>query len=70
MSDSKFRSFTNCKLCIGGKFVEEELHVNPETGRFIDNPNSSSSTVAIVDLQGQTIAPGYLELQTNVSHTH
>lgn len=44
--------------------VEDEIHVDPETGTFIDASNDESD---ILDLDGKAVAPGYLELQSNVS---
>ena len=58
-------TFTNCKFCIAGKLVEDDIHVNLETGRFIDASNNEPN---IIDLEGRTIAPGFLELQSNVSN--
>lgn len=60
------KTFSNCKLCIAGKIVEDEMHVDPDTGRFIDACNDQADI--IIDLDGRTIAPGYLELQSNVSN--
>ena len=62
---TRTRTLTNCKLCICGRFVEDDIHLDAETGRFIDSCDGSQSEV--VDLDGETIAPGYLELQSNVS---
>lgn len=58
------KTFSNCKLCIAGKIVEDEIHVDPDTGRFVDAPDNQRD---IIDLDGKTVAPGYLELQSNVS---
>lgn len=45
--------------------VEDEIHVDLETGTFIDA--SSNDEPDILDLDGKIVAPGYLELQSNVS---
>lgn len=60
------KTFSNCKLCIAGKIVEDEIHVDLDTGRFIDACTDQADI--IIDLDGKTIAPGYLELQSNVSN--
>jgi hypothetical protein len=57
------KTFSNCKLCIAGKIVEDEIHVDSDTGRFVDASNNQRD---IIDLYGKTVAPGYLELQSNV----
>ena len=69
MMKTKTKTFTNCKLCIAGTIVEGEIHVDPATGRFIDASDDPDHDrqAEIIDLAGKTIAPGYLELQTNVS---
>lgn len=59
----KFTSFSNARLCRGGKLVPGSLVVSNETGEFVDG-NGYVGTDAI-DCQGAIIAPGFIELQTN-----
>lgn len=63
---TRTKTFSNCKLCIAGKSVEGELHVDLDTGNFT-NASNNRPEPDVVNLGGKTIAPGYLELQSNVS---
>jgi N-acetylglucosamine-6-phosphate deacetylase len=61
----RIKTFTNCRLCVAGKIIDHDLQVDIDTAKFVDDPDDQ---VEIVDLNGKTIAPGYLELQSNVSY--
>jgi N-acetylglucosamine-6-phosphate deacetylase len=58
-----FTSFLNCRLCIGGKLVEDQLVVSDDTGLIL--PRTGYIGGDAVDLEEGIIAPGLLELHTN-----
>ncbi|CAD0111398.1 unnamed protein product, partial [Aureobasidium uvarum] len=58
-----FTSFLNCRLCIGGKLVEDQLIVSDDTGLIL--PRTGYIGGDAVDLEEGIIAPGLLELHTN-----
>lgn len=60
---AKAASFSNCRICKDGRLVEENLTFSHETGLFVQS-NGYISTDPI-DLQGNVVAPGFIELQTN-----
>ena len=57
-----FTSFLNCRLCIGGKLVEDQLVVSDDTGLILPRTGYIGDAV---DLEEGIIAPGLLELHTN-----
>lgn len=58
-----FTSFLNCRLCVDGKLVDDQLVVSDDTGLIL--PRTGYIGGDAVDLEGGIIAPGFLELQTN-----
>ena len=58
-----FTSFLNCRLCINGELVEDQLVVSDDTGLIL--PRTGYIGGDAVDLEEGIIAPGLLELQTN-----
>ncbi|KAF1345438.1 hypothetical protein BDV97DRAFT_379340 [Delphinella strobiligena] len=58
-----FTTFLNCRLCIGGKLVEDQMVVSDDTGLIL--PRTGYIGGDAVDLEDGIIAPGFLELQTN-----
>lgn len=58
-----FTSFLNCRLCIDGKLVEDQLVVSDDTGLIL--PRTGYIGGDAVDLEEGIIAPGLLELHTN-----
>jgi N-acetylglucosamine-6-phosphate deacetylase len=56
-------TFTNCQLCIAGKLVQRDLVVSNDTGKILGDASSADGET--VDLGGATVAPGFIELQTN-----
>ncbi|KAK5120305.1 hypothetical protein LTR85_006511 [Meristemomyces frigidus] len=57
-------SFTNARLCRNGKLVDgEQLVVSADTGDILLASNETDGET--VDVKSSTIAPGFLELQTN-----
>ena len=58
-----FTSFLNCRLCIGGQLVEDQLVVSDDTGLIL--PRTGYIGGDAVDLEEGIIAPGFLELHTN-----
>ncbi|KAF1817627.1 Metallo-dependent hydrolase, partial [Eremomyces bilateralis CBS 781.70] len=63
MADGWFTTFTNCRLCINGKLVEDQFVVSEDTGKILHRTGYIGGE--IVDLEEGIIAPGFLELQTN-----
>jgi len=60
----KHTVFTNARICHSGSLVSgERLVVSHETGTI--SSSGDSSTGSVVDLHGQILAPGFVELQTN-----
>lgn len=56
-----FTTFTNCRLCINGKIVDgERLVVSQDTGQILKSTGYIGGD--IIDLDGDIIAPGYLDL--------
>ncbi|PSK40058.1 Intracellular protein transport protein USO1 [Elsinoe australis] len=58
-----FTSFLNCRLCIDGQLVRDQLVVSDDTGLIL--PRTGYIGGDAVDLEDGIIAPGFLELQTN-----
>lgn len=58
-----FTTFLNCRLCVGGKLVEDQFVVSDDTGLIL--PRTGYIGGDAVDLEEGIIAPGFLELQTN-----
>jgi N-acetylglucosamine-6-phosphate deacetylase len=58
-----FTSFLNCRLCVGGKLVQDQLVVSDDTGLIL--PRTGYIGGDAVDLEEAIIAPGLLELHTN-----
>lgn len=61
----RIRTFTNCDLCVGGKKVRQNIKVDLDTGKIIEG-SSDQVDSETVNFGGKTVAPGYLELQSNV----
>ena len=67
-------TFTNCHLCLHGSlFPYSSISFSDSTGLFTDVSTNAADPVdddkaedaQVIDLQGQLLAPGFLELQTN-----
>ncbi|GAB7352817.1 hypothetical protein MBLNU459_g3432t1 [Dothideomycetes sp. NU459] len=58
-----FTTFMNCRLCVGGELIEDQLVVSDDTGLIL--PRTGYIGGDAVDLEEGIIAPGFLELQTN-----
>ncbi|KAF2143250.1 carbohydrate esterase family 9 protein [Aplosporella prunicola CBS 121167] len=63
MGDNQFTTFTNCRYCLDGALVDDHLVISEETGKIIKRTGYIGGE--IVDLEGNIIAPGLLELHTN-----
>ncbi|OJD33352.1 n-acetylglucosamine-6-phosphate deacetylase [Diplodia corticola] len=63
MSDNQFTLFTNGSYCLGGELVDDHLVISEETGRILKRTGYIGGE--IVDLEGNIVAPGFLELHTN-----
>ncbi|KAB2572529.1 N-acetylglucosamine-6-phosphate deacetylase [Lasiodiplodia theobromae] len=63
MSDNQFTLFTNGSYCLGGEIVDDHLVISEETGRILKRTGYIGGE--IVDLEGNIVAPGFLELHTN-----
>lgn len=57
----------NCSTCQSGKLEQNsELYVDVENGIFVDfQTYSQAQTHEVVDLKGQIVAPGYIDIQNN-----
>ncbi|PNS17029.1 Intracellular protein transport protein USO1 [Sphaceloma murrayae] len=58
-----FTTLLNCRQCIDGKLVRDQLVVSDDTGLIL--PRTGYVGGDAVDLEDGIIAPGFLELQTN-----
>ena len=58
-----FTSFLNCRLCVNGELVNDQLVVSDDSGLIL--PRTGYIGGDAVDLEDGIIAPGFLELQTN-----
>jgi len=58
-----FTSFLNCRLCVNGELVQDQLVVSDDSGLIL--PRTGYIGGDAVDLEDGIIAPGFLELQTN-----
>lgn len=58
-----FTTFLNCRLCIDGELVHDQLVIDGDSGLIL--PRTGYIGGDAVDLEDGIIAPGYLELQTN-----
>ncbi|KAK7713859.1 hypothetical protein SLS57_007364 [Botryosphaeria dothidea] len=63
MSDNQFTLFTNGSYCLGGELIDDHLVISEETGRILKRTGYIGGE--IVDLEGNIVAPGFLELHTN-----
>ena len=60
-----FTKFTNCHLCDQGTiYYDGELYVDNSTGRIASKPEDGSK-VEVVDLEGNILAPGFIDIQNN-----
>lgn len=55
--------FKNCRSCHHGSLIEDSQLIVSSDGLIADNRDESECQV--IDLAGATIAPGFIELQTN-----
>lgn len=58
-----FTSFFNGRLCKDGELIEDQLVVSDDSGLIL--PRTGYIGGDAVDVEGDIIAPGFLELQTN-----
>lgn len=58
-----FTSFVNCRLCVNGEIIQDQLVVSDDSGLIL--PRTGYIGGDAVDLEDGIIAPGFLELQTN-----
>ena len=63
ISEGETRSLINCLVCRDGRLQEGSLHFNTTTGLIVDGPSDMPESVQ--DLEGNIVAPAFLELQTN-----
>ena len=60
------KAFANGSLCKGGQLVREPLVISPDSGEIVSSQLFNQIPEKdVVDVTGQVIAPGFLELQTN-----
>lgn len=60
-----YTKFTNCQLCDQGTiFYNGELYVDNDTGRIVGKPDEDAE-VEIIDLGGNILAPGFIDIQNN-----
>lgn len=58
-----FTLFTNCRYCLNGTLVDDHLVVSEDSGLILKRTGYIGGDV--VDLDGNILAPGFLELHTN-----
>ncbi|KAF2100054.1 Metallo-dependent hydrolase [Rhizodiscina lignyota] len=66
MSPRHVTTFINCRQCINGELVEDQLVVSGDTALIEKSTGEAGGRT--VDLEGGIIAPGFLELHTNGVH--
>lgn len=54
--------FTNARLCDDGVLTARDLYVDTASGKIVPRPEGPCRTV---DLQGNILAPGYIDIQNN-----
>lgn len=59
----RYTRFTNCYLCDNGTLDKKDLYIDNRTGTIISKPNSAD--VDVIDLGGEILAPGLLDIQNN-----
>lgn len=60
-----FTKFTNCNLIDNGEvYAHKDLYIDNETHKIVETPDPSKVT-EVIDLEGQYLAPGFLDLQNN-----
>ncbi|KAI9718204.1 MAG: hypothetical protein M1812_004194 [Candelaria pacifica] len=57
------RAFTNGRLCVNGRLVEDQLLISTNSDLIVAPTDAVPDEV--IDLEGKIISPGFLELQTN-----
>ncbi|CAI5757500.1 unnamed protein product [Candida verbasci] len=61
-----FTKFTNCHLIDNGELYEfTDLYVNQKTNKICSKPNNLELITKTIDLDGQLLAPGFLDIQNN-----
>lgn len=60
-----FTTFLNCRLCIDGELINDQLVVSEDTGLIL--PRTGYIGGEAIDLEDAIIAPGLIELHTNGS---
>ncbi|KAK5170027.1 hypothetical protein LTR04_005080 [Oleoguttula sp. CCFEE 6159] len=63
MSGGWFTNLLNCRLCINGELVDDQMVVSDDTGLILKRTGFIGGDA--VDLEGAIVAPGFLELHTN-----
>jgi N-acetylglucosamine-6-phosphate deacetylase len=58
-----FTLFTNCRYCLHGELVDDHVIISEKTGLILKRSGYIGGDV--IDLEGNILAPGLLELQTN-----
>ena len=66
MGSGWFTTFLNCRQCVNGELVENQLVVSDDTGLILKRTGYIG--IEAVDLEDGIIAPGFLELHTNGAH--
>lgn len=61
---TKIIHFTNCLLADKGILRREDLYVNVNDGTIIGKP-SSENNIEIIDVEGNIISPGFIDIQIN-----
>lgn len=60
-----FTKYTNCHLIDNGQVYQRtDLYVNNTTKKICENPKSPSS-IKVVDLHGNYLSPGFIDIQNN-----
>lgn len=57
------KAFINGRICFQGREFNDSIYVDEDTGLIIRQPAEMPSD--FVDLEGQLLAPAFVELQTN-----
>ena len=59
----KIKAFLNGQVCLNGRFAEETVYIDKETGLIVRKPDEMPED--FIDLDGAMLCPAFIELQTN-----
>ncbi|KAK6460187.1 N-acetyl-glucosamine-6-phosphate deacetylase [Scheffersomyces coipomensis] len=63
---STYTKFTNCNLIDNGKvYKSTDLYINNQTKKIAHPPHNKKLITNTIDLQGNYLAPGFLDIQNN-----